>query len=124
MYHNIQTCLLVYIANLRLAFTGPLVLFLVYNTCTDVCSDRHYVVSAFDLPDVMVCAVAIGNRINMGEINDIASNGCAFEASSFTRLDKMVEFAAAEGRANDFKTGQTGQQSPSLDANFFDGIQF
>ena len=60
----------------------------------------------------MVCVVAIGNSINTGEINDIASNGCSFKASSFTILNKMVEFAAAEGRANDFKTGQTGQQSP------------
>ena len=25
-YHNIQTCLLVYVADLRLAFTGPLIL--------------------------------------------------------------------------------------------------
>ena len=30
-YHNIQTCLLVYAADLRWAFTGPLVLWLVFS---------------------------------------------------------------------------------------------
>lgn len=70
---------------------------------------------------VMVCAVAIGGSINMGEINDIASNGCVFTASSFTRYEKIMEFAAAKGRAAD---SQSGQQSPSLDPGFFNGIQF
>ena len=32
-YHNIQTCLLVYAADLRWAFTGPLVLWFSFVTC-------------------------------------------------------------------------------------------
>ena len=70
----------------------------------------------------MVCAIAIGNNIDMTEIEEIASNGCVFTASSFTRYEKIMEFAAAKGRAADFQSGQ--QQSPSLDPDFFSGIQF
>ena len=68
-------------------------------------------------PGVTVCAVAIGNRINMAEINDIASSDCVFRSTSFTRYAKIMEFAAAEGRGS-------GQQSPTLDPDFFSGIQF
>ena len=66
---------------------------------------------------VTVCAVAVGDSINMAEINDIASSGCAFRATSFTRYDKIIEFAAAEGRGS-------RQQSPTLEPDFFSGIQF
>ena len=69
----------------------------------------------------MVCAVAVGNKVNMREINDIANNGCSFKASSFTRYEKIMEFAATKGRAADI---QSGQQSPRVDPSFFSGIQF
>ena len=69
----------------------------------------------------MVCAIAIGDNIDMTEIEEIATNGCVFTASSFTRYEKIMEFAAAKGRAADF---QSGRQSPSLDSGFFGDIQF
>ena len=68
--------------------------------------------------DVTVCAIGVGNSVDMTEIRAIASPGCAFRVSSFESYERVMKFADAQ-------RGDSGPQSgsPSVDPGFFNDIQ-
>ena len=63
---------------------------------------------------VTVCAVAVGQPINMVEIKQIASPGCVYEATSYSSYMKIMQFALKVG----------GSSSPTINPNYFSGIKF
>ena len=66
-----------------------------------------------------VCAIGVGNRINMNEIRAIASPGCAFKVSSFTSYVRVMKIANAEGGSV-----EPQEDSPSIGPDFFKDIRF
>ena len=65
---------------------------------------------------VMVCALAVGNGVNMKEIENMSSPNCAFNLSSFTVLASSMRNAVAS------RTHHIS--SPTVDPDFFSGINF
>ena len=62
----------------------------------------------------MVCAVAVGNSVNMNEINAINSKGCAFNPSTFKKLADIIDYGT--------KTRAQNPSNPTISPSYFSGL--
>lgn len=70
--------------------------------------------------DATVCAVAIGDNVNMKEINDMASPNCVFKLTSFSKYKAVMQYAYAKSGG----AAKPPAKPQPLDSSFFSGIQF
>ena len=61
-----------------------------------------------------ICAVAVGKRVSMSEINGIASSGCVYRLTSFSSYKRVMQYAMKS----------RGVAAPQVDSDFFSGIKF
>ena len=64
--------------------------------------------------------MAIGDNVNMKEINDMASPNCVFKLTSFSKYKAVMQYAYAKSGG----AAKPPAKPQPLDAGFFSGIQF
>lgn len=67
-----------------------------------------------------VCAVAIGDNVNMKEINSMASPNCVFQLTSFSSYKAVMQYAYTKSGG----PAKVPAEPQPLDPDFFSGIQF